>query len=123
MSKDKRHFTRISFNATALVTNPESGQQWMCELSDISLKGVLIARPDEWQSENTQNFTIKIQLAGEEIEINLDVTAVHTSENTVGFKVEHMDIDSATHLHRLIELNLGDESLLEREIAELIHSA
>jgi hypothetical protein len=31
-----------------------------------------------------------------------------------------MDLDTATHLHRLVELNLGDETLLERDLAELI---
>ncbi len=38
------------------------------------------------------------------------------------FRCEHIDIDSITHLKRLIELNLGDEALLHRELAHLIHA-
>lgn len=66
---------------------------------------------------------MNVQLAGHEVEINLDVIAVHSEENHIGFKTEHMDIDTATHLRRLVELNLGSESLLERELSELIHGS
>jgi hypothetical protein len=31
-----------------------------------------------------------------------------------------MEIDSITHLRRLVELNLGDEALLERELEQLL---
>jgi len=31
-----------------------------------------------------------------------------------------IDVDSASHLRRLLELNLGDSQLLEREYHELI---
>ena len=30
-----------------------------------------------------------------------------------------IELDSIVHLKRLVELNLGDESLLERELTEL----
>lgn len=62
-------------------------------------------------------------MAGDEVEINLAVMAVHSEEDHIGFKTEHMDLDSATHLRRLVELNLGDENLLERELSELIHAS
>ena len=31
-----------------------------------------------------------------------------------------IDIDSVTHLRRLVELNLGDPALLEREVSALV---
>ena len=123
MTEEQRHFTRIPFNASATVINSHTGQKYMAELIDISLKGVLISKPDDWQGKNGEHFTIHLQLAGNEVEINLAVTTVHNEKNSIGFKTEHMDLDTATHLHRLVELNLGDESLLERELTELIHSA
>ena len=58
-----------------------------------------------------------------EVEINLEVKAVHIEENCIGFKTVHMDLDTATHLRRLVELNLGNENLLERELSELIQSS
>ncbi len=120
MSQEKRHFTRIPFNATATVVNSRSGHKSMAELVDISFKGLLITRPDDWEGINGEHYTIHLQLAGEEVEINLSVIEVHSENDHVGFKTEHMDLDTATHLRRLVELNLGDESLLERELTELV---
>jgi hypothetical protein len=37
----------------------------------------------------------------------------------VGLHCRHIDIESLAHLRRLIELNLGDPALLERELAAL----
>lgn len=121
-NQDKRHFTRIPFTATATVINSYTGHKYMAELLDISLKGALISKPDDWQGINGEHYTLHLQLGGEEAEINLAVIVVHTEETHVGFKTEHMDIESATHLHRLVELNLGDEKLLERELGELVHA-
>ena len=34
-------------------------------------------------------------------------------------RIEHLDIDSISHLKRLVELNVGDDELLYREIEHL----
>lgn len=122
MTEEQRHFTRIPFNASASIINSRNGKKYMAELIDISFKGVLISRPSDWESINGEHFTLHLELAGHEVELNLDVVAVHNEEDHIGFKTEHMDLDTATHLRRLVELNLGSESLLERELAELIQS-
>lgn len=123
MTIEQRHFTRIPFNASAIIINSSSGHKSMAELIDISFKGVLIRKPTDWEGRIGEQYTVLLQLAGDEIEINLAVMEVHTEGEHVGFKTEHMDIDSATNLRRLVELNLGDESLLEREFTELVHTA
>ena len=123
MTNEQRHFTRIPFNASAIIVNSDSGQKTMAELIDISFKGVLIRKPTDWEGQIGEHYTVLLQLAGDEIEINLAVMEVHTEGEHVGFKTEHMDIDSATNLRRLVELNLGDENLLEREFTELVHTA
>lgn len=120
MTNEQRHFTRIPFNASATLVNSRTGHKSTAELVDISFKGVLVNKPSDWQDHTGEHYTVQIQLAGHEIEINLAVIAVHSENEHIGFKTEHMDIDTATHLHRLVELNLGDESLLERELSELI---
>jgi len=122
MSDEHRHFTRIPFNASATVISSRTGHKTMAELIDISFKGLLIRKPDDWQGINGDHFTVHLQLAGKEVEINLVVIEVHNENDHIGFKTNHMDLDTATHLRRLVELNLGDESLLEREFAELIHA-
>jgi len=45
----------------------------------------------------------------------------HIEENHIGLKCHSIDIDSITHLKRLVELNLADETLLHRELETLIH--
>jgi hypothetical protein len=42
-----------------------------------------------------------------------------TRDDLLGFVCRHIDLESISHLRRLVELNLGDESLLERELAAL----
>ena len=122
MSKEQRHFTRIPFNASAIIINSRSRHKTMAELIDISFKGVLIRKPTDWEGRVGEHHTVLLQLAGDEIEINLTVVEVHAENDHIGFETEHMDIDSATNLRRLVELNLGDESLLERELSELTHT-
>ena len=121
-TNEQRHFTRIPFNTTATIINSLTAHKTMAELIDISFKGVLISKPDDWQGINGEHFTVHLQLAGNEIEINLAVIEVHHENGHIGFKTEHMDIDTATNLRRLVELNLGDEGLLERELTELTES-
>jgi hypothetical protein len=36
-----------------------------------------------------------------------------------GLRWKHIDVDSLTHLRRLLELNLTDPGLLNRELADL----
>jgi hypothetical protein len=122
MTKEQRHFARIPFNTSATVINSRTGHKTMAELIDISFKGVLIKKPDDWQGINGEHYSVHLQLAGDEVQINLAVIAVHHEDDHIGFKTDHMDLDTATHLRRLVELNLGDESLLEREFAELIQA-
>jgi len=122
MTNEHRHFTRIPFNASATIINTNSGHKTTAELIDISFKGVLISKPNDWQGSIAEHYTVNLQLAGHEVEINLEVVEVHEENNHIGFKTEHMDIDTATHLRRLVELNLGNEELLERELSELIQA-
>jgi len=44
----------------------------------------------------------------------------YTEPERIGFACTHIDIDSAAHLRRLVELNLGNPELLARELSALI---
>jgi hypothetical protein len=113
-----RHFTRVPFDCEARLV---SGlQSWPTHLIDISLKGALISKPTNWQGQRGDKFLLEILLAGKDINIRMEVHVSHVEEDRIGFGCDHVDIDSASHLHRLMELNLGNEDLLEREIHEMI---
>lgn len=120
-NKEHRHFTRISFTVKTTLINSNTKQQWQSNLHDVSLKGALVDRPEDWSGEIGDEFQLNIYLT--ELEhILMMVKLVHIEKTCIGFSCEHIDLDSVTHLRRLVELNLGDETILEREFAELLET-
>ena len=117
-----RHFTRIPFQASTVLAATDGSQEWQCELIDISLKGALITRPANWAGQRGDSLELKLLLTDEGEKLTFSVDVAHIEDEQVGFEVMHMDLDSATHLKRLVELNLGNEALLERELNELINA-
>ncbi len=88
------------------------------ELLDISLKGALISRPSQWTSSD-QTCRLEFLLGDGAIAILMDGHIAHEEASRLGFRCEHIDLESISHLKRLVELNLGDTDLLERELEEL----
>jgi hypothetical protein len=112
---DQRQFSRVMFDTPAFVQ--QDGEQWPATVIDLSLKGLLLKhRP--WPVSNLKPVTIDIQLEGK-ITITMHGHWVHSEETRSGFRCDHIDLDSITHLRRLVELNLGDSKLLERELSHL----
>lgn len=118
-NQQKRHFTRVPFDADVRLVK-QGGEAWDSRLYDISLKGALIAAPNGWRAEVGDEFLLEVFLAGEDIKIDMNVSLVHLNNGRAGFHCEFIDIDSISHLHRLMELNMGDEKQLEREISEMV---
>lgn len=119
-TNDKRRFKRIPFSSE--VTISQGKDAWLTDLKDIAFKGALTSTPADWpEITSPEPFTIDIAL-NEEHHIRFTATLAHREAETLGFHCENMDIDSATTLRRLVELNLGDQTLLEREFTMLISS-
>ena len=116
---ERRHFTRIGFDTN--VTLKQGELTHATPLLDISLKGVLVAKPSEYQIKSTDPVHIHIALA-DETQIHMRAELVHNSETVLGFKCESIDMDSLAHLRRLIELNLDEPNAAERVLSELINS-
>ena len=118
-----RHFSRIPFNAESSILNMDKDEKWPCTLIDISLHGALISLPTGWLGKSGDLYKLEIQLGDkheEELCLNMDVKIVHVEHDHVGIEIEQMDVDTASHLHRLVELNEADTNILNRELAELI---
>jgi len=118
---ERRRFTRIPFEASVTLSNPSGN--WTAKLLDVSLNGVLITLPQNWSANDHEEFLLEVHAADNIFEIKMEATATHIDKEHVGLRCDHIDIDSASHLRRLIELNLGDEKILNRELAALIHHA
>lgn len=117
LREDHRHFTRIPFQSQVHLVG--AGGEWYCTLLDISLRGVLIAKPENWHSNTEDKFLVEILLNSSTIQIRMEVSVVHIEDDHVGFRCEHIDLDSITHLRRLVELNIGNTEILNRELTAL----
>jgi hypothetical protein len=117
MTQNRRQFTRIPFQTEARVFLPQG--EIVVEVVDLSLKGALIRPKDEIFVTVGSNCVLKIHLADATSSIRMESTIVHHQGSYYGLACREIDLDSVTHLRRLVALNLGDEALLEREISLL----
>ena len=116
-NNDNRHFHRILYTADAILNCEE--KTWHCEIIDLSLKGCLLRFELPWKEDPGKLCTLILRLS-EQVQIKMELTATHVVGDKVGFKCEHIDIDSISELRRLVELNLGSSALLERDLLALI---
>ena len=114
---DRRRFKRIAFDARTELSQGEF--VWPVKLIDLSLKGVLIEKPEPWLGNREWHFLIDIHL-NEDVEIKMDVMLTHDDHGQLGFVCKHISLESIERLRRLVELNLGDSQELERELGALI---
>lgn len=113
---ERRHFQRILFDAP--VTVSAGTQRISTRLIDISLNGALLEvnRPSSWKSGDRLNLNIRLS---DQAFIDMQAVVAHREKGQLGLTCEHIDMESIAHLRRLVELNLGDEALLERELSAL----
>jgi len=117
-SPEKRQFHRIEFDAACELHCEED--VWETEVLDISLKGVLVRKPRGWDGQLNRPCELVVHLDDHERAIVMAVELRHVEGDHLGFKCQYIDLDSVTHLKRLVELNLGDPALLEREFAHML---
>lgn len=115
-TNDQRRFHRIFYKANAQLSC--EGQSWPCEIHDLSLNGCLLNFPKPWNGDSSRSYKLILQLS-EEVDITMELIVSHTTDHNVGFKCTHIDFDSISRLRRLVELNLGDNDLLERDLQAL----
>lgn len=116
-SAERRQFSRVEFDADVEVQ--QDGKHFAAKLVDISVNGVLITTPAEYHIRTDMPCTIQVKLADDTI-IKMQVALIHSSSRFLGFHCTSIDMDSITHLRRLIEFNLKDEGSPDRVLAELL---
>lgn len=110
---NRRKFSRIPFQHEANLFLPDG--EFVVDVLDLSLKGVLIHPHANMFVTIGTPCTLKIRLDDLGTSIRMEATIVHHLANYYGLACRDIDLDSVTHLRRLVELNLGDEALAERE--------
>jgi len=117
LKQERRRFRPILSDQRATIHL--KGRQYDTRVIDISLNGVLVQRPPDWPSGRYGNVMIKIFLDEGGTSIRLEAEFAHLHEDSVGFHSLRLGLESIAHLRRLVELNITDPQLLERELAAL----
>jgi hypothetical protein len=114
----RRQYSRILFQAEARVLADD--REFDCEVRDLSLKGALLRTRAPELVPGRECLLELVLDADRRSVIRMAGRVAHVEGERVGLHCEEIDLDSITHLRRLLELNLGDADLLNREFAALI---
>jgi hypothetical protein len=118
---ERRHFSRIAFHRPANLD--VGGVQGTCEVLDVSFKGALVEVPHGFPAPVGQACTLSIRLDAGDALIEMAGEIVHREGTLAGVRCLEIDLDSMSHLRRLVELNVGDEEVLHRELSALVGRA
>lgn len=116
LANNRRKFTRFPFAGKVRLYS--SGNVWETDLVDLSLRGALVARPADFTGKTGFHYRMELCLHGN-IMIAMGVVVAHIEPAQLGLRCERLDLDSFVHLKRLVELNLGDAEMLNRELGSL----
>jgi Tfp pilus assembly protein PilZ len=114
---DRRRFSRVLFDAEALLSR--AGMNHPTRLIDISLRGALVHKPDGCTLNTGDEVILTIALNESGQTIKMASRVVSMINGQMGLSCQEIDMESIAHLRRLVELNLGNETLLERELEAL----
>lgn len=116
--ENRRLFTRILFSITAKLT--VENKDYLVTIHDISLNGALVSRTPNQASLKGKLGELSFDLDGSGSQVvTQHVAVVHEEEHEIGLQCNAIDIESISLLRRLVELNLGDDEQLNRELSQL----
>ncbi|MDW6092014.1 PilZ domain-containing protein [Vibrio rhizosphaerae] len=114
---EKRRFSRIIYRAPALLT--QGSIHLATTVQDLSLHGILLSILDDTRLDLQQPIYIEFPLPESDISIQMTANIVSMKNCTLHASIAYIDVDSISHLKRLIELNVGNDALLHRELEHL----
>lgn len=115
--EERRKFSRVKFIADVEVAI--DNQLFPGELIDISLNGALFRAKGSIKMERGDVCELKFYLPSTDLTLKFNAQLVHDHQRQFGFKFISEDVETMTHLRRLIELNVGDAELVSHELTFL----
>lgn len=119
---ERRRFHRFPFEADCELVLPDDSRH-DCELMDLSINGALVCLQQPELFEEARDSDLELRLTGlvrgDRVDMSSLVRAVRVQEDRIACRFSAMDADSFDHLKTLVADNLGDISLLDRELTQL----
>jgi len=112
---ERRNFQRVPFETRAEINY--NGKTYHGELLDISLQGALVLCKSPTPLKKGNRCELLIHLLDSEVALQFEADIIHRRDNNFGFKFISEDTETATHLRRLLELNIGSSEAIDREVA------
>lgn len=114
---EQRQAKRVHLFQRVQVDDGAQVQETFC--LDISMRGILLVRPERvnWQLE--QSLRVTLTLENGDI-LLMDCSLVHIDDEVVGCACDSMDLESQAVLRGILETSLEVPSQVNRELAELI---
>lgn len=120
--QERRRFHRFPFQADCELV-VEDGPARSCELLDLSINGALVALPDADEFDTAREADLTLILRGlsngRRTEMVLQVRAIRVEERRLACRFVHVEPDSFENLKDLVADNLGDLTMLDRELTQL----
>jgi len=115
---EQRKFSRVAFDAQCMIST--GGVAREAHLIDIALKGVMVELPRESQPLKDTKVQVVVKLGADDALIRMETVVYWNEGDRLGLRCVSIDMDSISHLRRLIELNTGDAELIHRELSQLM---
>ncbi|MEO5334951.1 MAG: PilZ domain-containing protein [Magnetococcus sp. YQC-5] len=111
MPHDRRAFSRVHY-ANELLLKASSGESYAGILHDVSLKGMLF----HCDHLPPKGMTVTGTLALGSITLTIKGLVVNSQPGRgAAVLFQDMDVESFSHLRRLVALNLGDSDIIDEE--------
>lgn len=114
--KEQRRFSRIKFVSASTLWL--EGRELEVGLLDIALRGALVDASGVPPVAMGAACKLLLRLDDEQ-QIEMQGRVAHRNGERIGIECVGIDVDSLTTLRRMLELNLGDPALIDRELNQL----
>ncbi|UMM02592.1 PilZ domain-containing protein [Vibrio campbellii] len=114
---ERRRFSRIIYQVPALIEQGDLAMQ--ATIQDLSLHGLLLKVEDAKPLDSLLPVEVGFSFIQSEQMMQLSAGIVSIADNEIRLKISNIDIESISQLKRFIELNVGNNELLNRELEHL----
>jgi hypothetical protein len=109
---NRRRVTRATSDVPTQLL--QGGAVWSVKLIDVSLNGLSVTQPEDWDADYSHPFNFILHLKdGGSFEAHAHL--IHVESGILGFQMEHLGPEQLAPLAKLLAQKLGDE-VIEAEL-------